>query len=68
MPLFKTTITADAEIDVWIEADDADHAEGLACANNSETYDRIKSTVSFGTGSIRIDNASIEIVSIEAVV
>ena len=65
MALFKTTITATAEIDLWLEADSLQHAESLVKANDEDTYNRVRSSVDFPTGSIRVKTDSIEINSIE---
>lgn len=67
MPEFKVTLRAEADIDIWIEADDATHAETLAKANNPETYSRVRSAVTIGSGSIRVDTPTITVNSVEEV-
>ena len=67
MQRYKVTFTAATEIDVWLDADNEDHAAALVAANDRATYSRIRSTVSVGTGSIRIDTATISIDSIALV-
>lgn len=68
MAVYKVTFQTQVDVDVWLDADSADHAKMLVEANDRSTYDRIKSSVSLETGSIRIDTASINVSHIEAVV
>jgi len=67
MPLFKATFSAVTEIDVWVEADDAAHAQALVAANDSDTYGRIRSSVSVESGSIRVNTPSINAIVVEQV-
>lgn len=57
--LHKVTFNAIVEIDVWVEADDSAHAQSLVEANSAETYGRVKSSLAFNTGAIRINTPSI---------
>ena len=65
--LCKVTFTASVEIDVWVKSDDEAHAQSLVEANNPETYDRVRSTLSFGTGAIRLEDKSINVTHVEVV-
>lgn len=62
---YKVSFTCETQVDVWIDADSPEHAQQLVEANNPETYDRIRSSVNFSTGALRISAPSIVVNSVE---
>lgn len=64
MPLYKTTVRATVDIDIWYIADSEQHATTLALENDPSNYTRIRSAVDFSTGAIRVDNSTIQVLTV----